>query len=178
MTVAGVLLPSSVGGWLAGGHGVQRRPVQSVVESAHAEDPFGPAVLHDAMGPAGAVFVGSTSYVCSDVADIYSTYSGKVTSCFSTLNEAFEFVSRLDEARFFLIDIDSFSLSDVIGRLFDFRLRYPKHVVVLLSHDFAHDDVSTSRKAIADASIKLPLSRMRLLNGLGLARRNNLYTMT
>lgn len=177
MTVASAFLPNSVGALLASGQGVRGRSARPSAEAVEREDPFGPAVLHDVMRPAGAVFVGSTPYVCTDVADIYTTYSGKVTSCYSTLDEALELGSQVHEPMFFLIDIDSFSLSDVIGRLFDFRIRNPNHVVVLLSHDFAHDDFSLSRKTIADASLKLPISRMRLLYGMGFARRNKNYTL-
>lgn len=177
MTVATAFVPGSVGACLAGGQGVRNRSAHRTAGTVEAEDPFGPAVLHDAMQPAGAVFVGTTPYVCTDVADIYTTYTGKVTSCFATLAEAMELGRQFDEPRFFLIDIDSFSLSEVIGQLIYFRVWNPKHVVILLSHDFAHDDFSTSRKAVADASLKLPLSRMRLLRGLGFARRNNLFTM-
>ncbi len=178
MTVASMFLPNSVGARLAPSDTIPNRRVPRTVDTSQEHDPFGPEVLHDLMHPSGAVFVGSTPYVCADVADFYSTHSGKVTSCYESLEDALELGSLLDEPRFFLIDIDSFSLSDVIGQLFDFRIRNPKHVVVLLSHDFAHDDFTTSRKSIADASLKLPLSRTRLLCGMGFARRNNKYTVT
>lgn len=177
MTVASLFLPNSVGAWFFDEGSVVTKQDRRRAILKEPEPEFLPEVLNDVLYPSGAIFAGSTPYVCSDIADIYTKFTGNVTSCFSTLSEALELAECVDTPRFILVDVDCFPLESAIGRLFDFRAVHPSHVVILLSHDFSNDDVSTSRKSIADASLKLPLGRKRLLYGMGFACRNNKFTM-
>ncbi|WP_071675966.1 hypothetical protein [Nioella nitratireducens] len=65
-----------------------------------------------------------------------------------------------------VVDIDVFDdFGDAVDALREFRMRAPMVPTVIGSRRFKYNDFSTSRFPIADASIKLPVSRV----GLGLA---------
>lgn len=69
--------------------------------------------------------------------------------------------------RILLIDLSVFSdLSDGVDWLMEFRKRHPEMLVMIASESFRSDDLSFERRAIADASIKLPSGRDNLLRGI------------
>lgn len=73
-----------------------------------------------------------------------------------------------------MVDLDGYDDSDeAIDDLLAFRAESPETVVILLSSDVGRDDLSLERIAVADATIRKPISRSRLLNGIEAARDNS-----
>lgn len=73
-----------------------------------------------------------------------------------------------------ILDLDAFGdLEEAIDWLLDLRSHRPEVVVLAASADFRSDDFSRERLAIADASLKLPASRSRLMSGLISALNNH-----
>ena len=73
-----------------------------------------------------------------------------------------------------LIDVESCGgINRIIDALMKFRLRRPETPVILASRDAQSDDLSTVRLAIADATVRLPLSHARTAEAIATARENN-----
>lgn len=71
-----------------------------------------------------------------------------------------------------LVNIDAFDdLEAAVDALSAFRRRFC-HVVILCSAHVAHDDLGNERSVICDASLRLPVSSRRLLQGLVTASAN------
>ena len=65
-------------------------------------------------------------------------------------------------------------IAKIIDGLLALRLGHPELPVLLASREVQSDDLSTVRLAIADATVKLPLSQARLTEAMASARENNL----
>ena len=73
-----------------------------------------------------------------------------------------------------VVSLDAFDcLNGAVDQLMAFRQRHPGVAVVIASYQFKRDDFSPERRAIADASIKLPASASRLGLAVSSARRHN-----
>jgi hypothetical protein len=67
-----------------------------------------------------------------------------------------------------VIGIDALGgLQDAVEALLAFRADWPEVGIVIASHHFKRDDFSPERRAIADASLRLPATQSRL--GLAIA---------
>lgn len=64
-------------------------------------------------------------------------------------------------------------LEEVVGRLLEFRTLAPGVVVMLISPRFGKDDLTCERRAVADVSLRAPVSPDVLLAKLRVAERNN-----
>jgi len=67
------------------------------------------------------------------------------------------------------VDIDRYETEDIVDELLSFRQVCPAKPLVVLSSEVARDDLSTERRAIADATLRKPvfgLSLKRLLDSL------------
>lgn len=74
---------------------------------------------------------------------------------------------------FLLLDLDLYSeINCAIEDLLNFRSICPDIAIVLLSSDVGRDDLSLERKVVADVTLRKPLSKSRLLNGLYVAHVN------
>lgn len=72
-----------------------------------------------------------------------------------------------------LLDLDQYSdIKCAIEDLLEFRAIFPNIAIVLLSSDVGRDDLSLERKAVADVTLRKPVSKRRLRNGLFVARVN------
>ncbi len=73
----------------------------------------------------------------------------------------------------FAIDLDALGHIDkAVPKLMHLRRLNPLLSVVLMSAHFKRDDLSSERKAIADASIRLPANASGILRGIGYAVNN------
>lgn len=114
-------------------------------------------------------------------------YNSPLVSCMDWLRDRVAGVSlsRLQDAcampesaaqqqLILILDLDAFGdLEEAIDWLLDLRSHRPEVVVLAASADFRSDDFSRERLAIADASLKLPASRSRLMSGLISALNNH-----
>lgn len=74
-----------------------------------------------------------------------------------------------------LLNFDDFpDVETGVSALLSFRSEMPDVVVVLLSRQVAGDDLSLERATICDATLRLPVTRQRLLAGILTAAENNL----
>lgn len=74
-----------------------------------------------------------------------------------------------------LIDVEGCGgIAGVIDRLLQFRLKHPTVPVILASREVQLDDLSAGRLPIADATVRLPLSRARAVEAKSAALENNL----
>lgn len=99
---------------------------------------------------------------------------GSVLS-FTSLSAAEKLLDR-DRGAFasVLIDVEACGgINRIIDALLGFRLRQPETPVILASREVQSDDLSTVRLAIADATVRLPLSRARTAEAIAVARENN-----
>jgi hypothetical protein len=65
------------------------------------------------------------------------------------------------------------SLDGMVGDLLEFRRIWPKAPLVLLSCFSQRDDLSTSRAAICDVTLSLPVAPARITAGVQVAIENN-----
>lgn len=73
-----------------------------------------------------------------------------------------------------VVDIDAFqSTSEAVDGLLALRAAYPRAAVVIGSAFFARHDFSGERRAIADASIRLPIGRAAMALAISSAIANN-----
>jgi hypothetical protein len=78
-----------------------------------------------------------------------------------------------DLPRLLIVDIDIFdNIASDIDRMIAFRRRLPGVAVVIASTDFTGHDFSVERAPVADVSLKLPVPRVALSLGLGVALTN------
>ncbi len=72
-----------------------------------------------------------------------------------------------------IVDLDlRGDIEDIVDDLLDFRARCPDVSVLLLSGSVGRDDLSPERRAIGDATLRKPVFRKRLAEGVGAARQN------
>lgn len=73
-----------------------------------------------------------------------------------------------------LIDVDGCGgIAGLIDSLLQFRLKHPTVPLILASRDVQLDDLSVGRLPIADATVRLPLSRARAIEAKRAASENN-----
>lgn len=95
---------------------------------------------------------------------------------FSTLDEAEEAAQSSPQETLTLVSLDMcFNLNVAFDMLSAHRRRAPNRVMVIASQMFAQHDMTCERASIADASIRLPVSRPELALCLGAAVTNNGY---
>ena len=83
------------------------------------------------------------------------------------------FANEPNLPRLLIVDIDVFdNIAVDIDRMLNFRRQVPGVSVVIASTDFARHDFSVERAPVADVSLKLPVSRVALTLGLGVAFSN------
>jgi CheY-like chemotaxis protein len=76
-----------------------------------------------------------------------------------------------------IVNLDGYEfMEDAVDALFDFRQRSKDVVVIAISAMVASDDLGLERRAICDATLRLPLTERRLRRGLVEGRANNLAT--
>lgn len=79
-----------------------------------------------------------------------------------------------DRIAIVLVDIEGCGgIEALIEDLLVFRVMHPSVILTLASRRILRDDLSTDRLAIADATLRLPLSQLRIEDGLVIARINN-----
>ena len=75
------------------------------------------------------------------------------------------------------IDFDNLrlenSLEVIVARLQKFRSTCPKTIVIMLSMSWPRDELGLHRLSIADASLRLPVSKERVMDGFESAILNN-----
>ncbi len=77
-------------------------------------------------------------------------------------------------ASILLVDLDQFDdLDDTVQAMIDLRRAVPDLVVIVASHAFGGTDLSLTRAPIADASVKLPVSRGTLGRAIAAAQANH-----
>lgn len=77
-----------------------------------------------------------------------------------------------------VIDVDNLrlehSLEVIVARLQKFRSACPKTIVIMLSVSWPRDELGLHRLSIADASLRLPVSKARVIDGFESAILNNI----
>lgn len=82
--------------------------------------------------------------------------------------------SAADMASVVLVNLDAVTgLDDAVDGLLDLRKTYPFTTIVIASRDFRQSDLSSDRRAIADVSIKLPVSESFLQIAISTAIGNH-----
>lgn len=90
-------------------------------------------------------------------------------------------VARLEDVRatrhnftHLIVNADAFGdANDVVDALLSFRKRNSNYVVILTSSKIIADDLGVERRPICDATLKLPISLSRLVDGIMAASANN-----
>ena len=110
-----------------------------------------------------------------------------VESALSRLSINFEALSVVDQPKsaircakyldglksIFVMDLDKLpSDGDAVPKLLHLRRASPGLTIIIVSSHFHESDTSMERRAIADCSLRLPISDTDLLTGMGLACRN------
>ncbi|WP_305969785.1 MULTISPECIES: hypothetical protein [unclassified Mameliella] len=93
---------------------------------------------------------------------------------FGQVRDALRIAERVDgDSAAFLVNIDVFGpLEQAVDVLLSLRRTNPKLTILVMSSEFVRDDTSLERSAIADASLRLPLTPDRLRDGLYCAAEN------
>ena len=92
---------------------------------------------------------------------------------FQSVTSLIAAASDVDDA-LMLISLDAFGdLGNALETLVNFRLDVPDCPIVIASRDFAGHVLSTERRAISDASLRLPASRAEVAICCGAAVENN-----
>ena len=110
-----------------------------------------------------------------------------IESALTRLSVHFEALSVVDQPRsaircakyldglksIFVMDLDRLpNDGDAVPKLLHLRRASPGLTTIVVSSHFHHSDTSMERRAIADCSLRLPISDTDLLTGMGLACRN------
>lgn len=154
---------------------VPRRVAKPVASAKPAPIPTFELIARDAVGDRDILVLDDRSGFISDRAPVIGRVARSVA--FATSTEAtLEAIAgrKGNDDLLLVIDIDSFdSASRAVTCLSEFRRRKPAIPVVIASRDFARNDFSTERAAIADASLRLPCTSVSLALGVGAAVANN-----
>lgn len=95
---------------------------------------------------------------------------------FSTLEEAEAAAHVSPQETLTIVSLDMcFNLNVAYDILTAHRLRTPQRVMVVASQMFSQHDMTCERSSIADASVRLPASRVEMALCLGAAVTNNGY---
>lgn len=81
-----------------------------------------------------------------------------------------------DSCGVLIVEVESWkSVDSALTSLFDFRKKFPRVSIILLSSDFGRDDLSLNRLAFCDISLKYPCSVDRLVEHIPTALCNNKF---
>jgi hypothetical protein len=98
---------------------------------------------------------------------------------FSTLEEAEAAAHVSPQETLTIVSLDMcFNLNVAYDILSAHRLRTPHRVMVVASQMFSQHDMTCERSSIADASVRLPASRVEMALCLGAAVTNNGYAQS
>lgn len=118
---------------------------------------------------------------------VMSDPGSAIENALTRLSAHFEALSIIDQARsaircakyadglksIFVMDLDTLpSDGDAVPKLLHLRRANPGLTTIIVSSHFHHNDTTLERRAIADCSLRMPISDSELLRGMGLACRN------